>query len=92
MAAIVISVPWSTGGKKAGFLDHVELTVPAGEDAEFFRIGEHSFLAVASIRTGRGPYGLNSHSPIFRWRARTQLPNHPGQATARSSVEDLRIA
>ena len=32
------------------------LPAPGGEDAEFFRVGDRSFLAVASIRTGTGPY------------------------------------
>src|SRR3984957_11408433 len=36
--------PWAT------------LPAPGGEDAEFFTIGDRSFLAVASIRTGAGRY------------------------------------
>ncbi len=43
------------------------LDVPGGEDAEFFRIGERCFLATASVRTGAGPYELNTHSTIFEW-------------------------
>ncbi len=44
-------------------------TVPApgGEDAEFFRIGERAFLAVASIRRGSGPYEYGVDSPLFEW-------------------------
>src|ERR1700736_177360 len=38
-----------------GFAEHQRLEAPGGEDAEFFRIGGRSFLATASIRTGRGP-------------------------------------
>ena len=48
--------PWAT------------LPAPGGEDAEFFTIGERSFLAVASIRTGAGPYEFATTSTIFEWR------------------------
>ena len=44
------------------------LPAPGGEDAEFFTIGGRSFLAVASIRTGRGPYDFAATSTIFEWR------------------------
>ena len=45
-------------------------TLPAagGEDAEFFTIGDRAFLAVASIRTGAGPYRFATASTIFEWR------------------------
>lgn len=44
------------------------LPAPGGEDAEFFTIGDRSFLAVASIRTGAGPYQYAATSTIFEWR------------------------
>ena len=44
------------------------LPAPGGEDAEFFRVGDRSFLAVASIRTGAGPYEFTATSTIFEWR------------------------
>ncbi|MGH3207378.1 MAG: hypothetical protein ACRDNO_06435, partial [Trebonia sp.] len=47
--------PWAT------------LPAPGGEDAEFFTIGDRSFLAVASIRTGAGPYEFAATSTIFEW-------------------------
>jgi hypothetical protein len=43
------------------------LPAPGGEDAEFFRIGERAFLAVASIRTGNGPYVFATQSRVFEW-------------------------
>ena len=43
------------------------LPAPGGEDAEFFTIGHRSFLAVASVRTGAGPYDFNATSRIFEW-------------------------
>jgi hypothetical protein len=52
--------------------DHLEpwgtLPAPGGEDAEFFTIGDRAFLAVASIRTGGGPYEFEATSTIFEWR------------------------
>src|SRR6204780_3248082 len=48
--------PWAT------------LPAPGGEDAEFFTIGDRAFLAVASIRTGAGPYEFATMSVIFEWR------------------------
>ena len=47
---------------------------PGGEDAEFFRIGAREFLAVASIRTGAGPYDFNATSTIFEWEGSRFVP------------------
>lgn len=54
----------SAGGR---FEPWSALPAPGGEDAEFFTIGGRSFLAVASIRTGSGPYELAAESQIFAW-------------------------
>lgn len=43
------------------------LPAPGGEDAEFFRIGSRAFLAVASIRSGKGPYRFTTDSVVFEW-------------------------
>jgi hypothetical protein len=45
------------------------LPAPGGEDCEFFTIGDRVFLAVASIRTGSGPYCFATESQIFTWTA-----------------------
>jgi EPTP domain len=50
------------------------LPAPGGEDAEFFTIGGRSFLAVASIRTGSGPYEFATESPIFEWDRNRFVP------------------
>jgi hypothetical protein len=55
-------VPWRT------------LPAPGGEDAEFFTLGDRSFLAVASIRTGAGPYSFEAMSRIFEWRGGRFVP------------------
>ncbi len=49
------------------FSPYAELPGPGGEDAEFFRIGERAFLAVACIRTGAGPYQFATESLIYEW-------------------------
>lgn len=38
------------------------------EDVEPFRIGPRLFLAVACVRSGAGPYDLNTHSTVYEWR------------------------
>jgi hypothetical protein len=54
--------------KSASGFDEVDrLSVPGGEDAEFFRIGDRAFLATASIRSGTGPYDFAVDSAIFEW-------------------------
>jgi hypothetical protein len=50
------------------------LPAPGGEDAEFFTIGDRAFLAVASIRTGAGPYEFETTSTIFEWRGDRFVP------------------
>lgn len=42
------------------------LPLPGGEDVLAFAIGEDKFLATAGVRTGRGPYDLNTHAVIYR--------------------------
>jgi EPTP domain len=51
--------------KEGQFVEHQRLPVAGGEDIEFFRIADRAFLATASLRTGAGPYELNTHSTVF---------------------------
>src|SRR4051794_32861932 len=55
-------VPWST------------LPAPGGEDAEYFVIDDRAFLAVASLRSGAGPYEFTAESQIFTWREGRFVP------------------
>ncbi len=48
-----------------GFVPAGTLPVGGGEDAEAFELDGRSFLAVASIRSGSGPYDFATRSPIF---------------------------
>ena len=50
------------------FVSFATLPASGGEDAEFFTIGDRSFLAVASIRSGSGPYRYATESTIFAWQ------------------------
>src|SRR5580693_1087741 len=43
------------------------LPAPGGEDAEFFTIGGRAFLAVASVRSGAGPYSHAVGSVVYEW-------------------------
>ncbi len=51
------------------YVPSVAIPAPGGEDAEFFSIGARSFLAVASIRSGSGPYEYSTKSTIQEWTA-----------------------
>ncbi len=53
---------WAEGG----FAERERLAVPGGEDALVFAIGDETFLATASVRSGGGPYEYNAASRIFR--------------------------
>lgn len=50
------------------------LAAPGGEDAEYFEIDDRAFLAVASLRTGSGPYEFTTESQIFAWQAGRFVP------------------
>ena len=49
----------------AGFVESGFLPVGGGEDVEAFEVDGRRFLAVASIRSGSGPYDFHTTSPIF---------------------------
>jgi hypothetical protein len=53
--------------QQGGYAPFARLPGPGGEDAEFFTIGSRSFLAVACIRTGSGPYEYVTESFIYEW-------------------------
>ncbi len=50
------------------FIEYQRLPSHGAEDAEFFRIGDRVFLAIACIRAGRGPYFMNTRSLLYEWR------------------------
>ena len=54
--------------RDGGFVELQRLPSHGAEDAEFFHIGARAFLAIACIRSGRGPYAMNTRSLLFEWR------------------------
>jgi hypothetical protein len=52
----------------AGYQVHQRLPSPGGEDAEFFSIDQRHFLAIASIRSGHGPYQFTTDSILYEWQ------------------------
>jgi hypothetical protein len=50
-----------------GWDTHQRIPAPGGEDAEFFTIGDRAFLAIASIRSGSGPYSYHNESVVYEW-------------------------
>ncbi|QIY69230.1 hypothetical protein HEP84_08555 [Streptomyces sp. RLB1-33] len=52
---------------ETGYEPFQRLPLPGGEDAEFFRIGDRAFLAVAGIRTGSGPYQFAATARVLEW-------------------------
>jgi hypothetical protein len=48
------------------FEEERRLPLPGGEDVLFFEIGGERFLATAGVRTGRGPYDLNTNADLYR--------------------------
>lgn len=50
-----------------GYTAFGTLPAPGGEDAECFTIDDRTFLAVASIRRGKGPYEYEIESQVWTW-------------------------
>ena len=49
------------------FVEDARLPTTGAESFEYFKIGGAEFLAIASARTGSGPYDENSVSKIYKW-------------------------
>ncbi|HTA99231.1 MAG TPA: hypothetical protein VK804_02030 [Bradyrhizobium sp.] len=43
------------------------LPLSGGEDAEFFNLGEESYLVTAGVRSGRNPYRYNIDQVLYKW-------------------------
>jgi hypothetical protein len=57
-----------------GYEPFQTLPGPGGEDAEFFRIGDRAFLAIASIRSSQRPYEFTTDSRLFEWNGEHFVP------------------
>ena len=71
------------------FVPFATLPASGGEDAEFFTIGDRSFLAVASIRSGSGPYRYAIESTIFVWQDEGFVPFQTHRDVRRQAVQAL---
>jgi EPTP domain len=74
-----------------GYEPWSSLTAPGGEDAEFFTISDRRFLAVASIRTGAGPYDYEAASTIYEWHDGKFLPGQLVRSFAAKQWKYWRI-
>ena len=77
----------STGAchRRAGRLvEHDTLPVPGGEDAEYFEIGDRRFLATVGVRSGSGPYTLDTEAILYergdnQWTPFQRFPTFAGK-------------
>jgi hypothetical protein len=56
------------------FVEHETLFLPGGEDFEYFEIDGRRFLAAAGIRTGQGPYDLDTDAIVYERIAHAWVP------------------
>ncbi|WP_028220402.1 hypothetical protein [Paraburkholderia oxyphila] len=49
------------------FVEAGTLPLTGGEDLEYFEIGARRFLAAAGVRSGKGPYDLNTDALVYEW-------------------------
>ncbi|MFM0501604.1 hypothetical protein [Paraburkholderia caffeinilytica] len=56
------------------FVEHETLPLPGGEDLEYFEIEGRRFLATAGIRTGKGPYDLDTDAVVYERLAGAWVP------------------
>jgi EPTP domain-containing protein len=50
------------------------LPLSGGEDAEFFNLGEESYLVTAGVRSGYGPYRYNIDQVLYKWISGSWAP------------------
>jgi len=55
----------SIAGNTVALVEDGLLPLSGGEDAEFFTIGEESYLVAAGLRSGRGPYRYNIDQLLY---------------------------
>ncbi len=74
-----------------GFAPAGELPVGGGEDVEVFTIGDRMFLAVASIRSGSGPYDFETASALFVYDGRSFVPFQSFDTYAARQLRHFRM-
>ena len=65
-------------------VEHDALSMPGGEDAEYFEMGDRRFLATVGVRSGSGPYTLDVESVLYerddnQWTPFQRFPTFAGK-------------
>ncbi|WP_426516386.1 hypothetical protein ACPPVQ_17395 [Diaminobutyricibacter sp. McL0618] len=76
---------------RRGFVPAGELPVGGGEDVEVFTIGSRVFAAVASIRSGSGPYDFATTSRLFAHDGSSFVPFQEFDTFAAKEIRHFRI-
>jgi hypothetical protein len=67
------------------------LPLSGGEDAEFFTLGEESYLVTAGVRSGHGPYRYNIDQVLYMWKGDSWTPIQRFAAFAAKQWHFLRV-
>jgi hypothetical protein len=67
------------------------LPLSGGEDAEFFHLGEESYLVTAGVRSGRGPYCYNTDQVLYKWTSGSWAPIQTFAAFAAKQWHFFRV-
>ena len=67
------------------------LPLCGGEDAEFFALGEDSYLVTAGVRSGHGPYRYNIDQVLYRWISGSWTPIQTFPAFAAKQWRFFRV-
>ncbi|HIH2752141.1 hypothetical protein L3V59_39400 [Burkholderia aenigmatica] len=73
------------------FVEDGTLPLPGGEDLEYFEIGARRFLAAAGVRSGKGPYDLNTDALLHEWTDGAWCPFQRIPAFAAKQFRAFRI-
>ena len=67
------------------------LPLSGGEDAEFFSLGEESYLVTAGVRSGHGPYRYNLDQVLYKWMGGSWAPIQTFAAFAAKQWHFFRV-
>jgi hypothetical protein len=67
------------------------LPLSGGEDAEFFNLGEGSYLVTAGMRSGHGPYRYNIDQVLYKWISGSWAPIQTFAAFAAKQWHFFRV-
>ena len=67
------------------------LPLSGGEDAEFFSLGDDSYLVTAGVRSGHGPYQYNIDQVLYKWSGGSWAPIQTFAAFAAKQWHFFRV-